>query len=147
MIQKYRLQFSDCFSSIIYLFSFFRSLTRLSRGKNSQFVCRRFTLQVDAAPFRAWYQTHYGVTLGKKKGKAKDAAEEDVKKSKKVEKKLKKRCKDRELDAGLKDVCFLSFPLSFFIVELFPHMIQISVFVSRGTNKGIPRFRTAIDTQ
>ena len=60
--------------------------------------------QVDAAPFRAWYQTHYGVTLGKKKGKAKDAADEDVKKSKSVEKKLKKRCKTRELDGELKEV-------------------------------------------
>merc|ERR1719152_1100190 len=62
-------------------------------------------VQVDAAPFKSWYQTHYGVTLGTKKSK-KDAAatDEEAKKSKKVLRKLKKRCAERELDSNLNDL-------------------------------------------
>lgn len=59
---------------------------------------------VDAAPFKAWYQTHYGVTLGKKKGKKDAADDKEEKLSKKVQKKRAKRCKTRELDDGLKDM-------------------------------------------
>ncbi|ANB14096.1 ribosomal 40S subunit protein S8B [Sugiyamaella lignohabitans] len=39
-------------------------------------------VQIDATPFRQWYESHYGVTLGKKNKAA--AAEEDAKKTKKV---------------------------------------------------------------
>jgi len=42
-------------------------------------------VQVDAAPFRQWYEAHYGQSLGRRRQK-KDAAEE-VKKSNSVEKK------------------------------------------------------------
>merc|ERR1711890_216658 len=44
-------------------------------------------VQIDATPFRQWFETHYGQTLGKKKNQQ-AAAEEEVKKSRKVERKL-----------------------------------------------------------
>ncbi|KAI9733587.1 MAG: ribosomal protein S8A [Cirrosporium novae-zelandiae] len=43
-------------------------------------------VQVDAAPFRQWYEAHYGQTLGRKRQKA-AAGEEEKKASKSVEKK------------------------------------------------------------
>jgi small subunit ribosomal protein S8e len=42
-------------------------------------------VQVDATPFRQWYENHYGQQLGKKRD------EEEVKRSKKVERKLASR--------------------------------------------------------
>eukprot|EP00939_MAST-03C_sp_MAST-3C-sp1_P000715 g715.t1 len=59
---------------------------------------------VDAAPFKAWYQTHYGVALGKKKAKKDGETEEVVKQSKNVQKKIAKRNKDRELNSELADL-------------------------------------------
>lgn len=48
-------------------------------------------IQVDAAPFRQWYEAHYGQPLGRRRQKAQAAkegkVEEDVKKSNAVEKK------------------------------------------------------------
>merc|ERR1719389_1138930 len=44
-------------------------------------------VQVDATPFRQWYEAHYGVTVGrkqKKKAEGEDAAAEPVSKSKSV---------------------------------------------------------------
>ena len=39
-------------------------------------------VQVDATPFRQWYEAHYGVKIGlKKRGKKKDGDDADVKKS------------------------------------------------------------------
>lgn len=46
-------------------------------------------VQIDATPFRQWYETHYGQALGKKKNQ--QAAEEETKKSRKVERKLASR--------------------------------------------------------
>lgn len=43
-------------------------------------------VQVDAAPFRQWYEAHYGQGLGRRRQK-KDEAEAEAKKSKSVEKK------------------------------------------------------------
>lgn len=54
-------------------------------------------VQVDATPFRQWYETHYGIALGKKKA---DAVEE-VKRSKKVERKLAGRSSSASLEAGV----------------------------------------------
>lgn len=45
-------------------------------------------VQIDATPFRQWYENHYGQSLGKKKNAAE---EEPVKRSKKVERKLAAR--------------------------------------------------------
>jgi small subunit ribosomal protein S8e len=45
-------------------------------------------VQIDAAPFRQWYEAHYGTALGRRRQQAKGAqAGEEVKKSKSVEKK------------------------------------------------------------
>merc|ERR1712205_258380 len=43
-------------------------------------------VQIDAHPFKQWYEQHYGIKIGKKKGD-----EEEVSKSNHVERKLKKR--------------------------------------------------------
>jgi len=49
-------------------------------------------VQIDAAPFRQWYEAHYGQGLGRKRQRAQGAkAEEEVKKSKAVEKKQAER--------------------------------------------------------
>ena len=61
-------------------------------------------VQVDATPFRQWYEAHYGVKIGlKKRGKKKDGDDADVKQSSRVLRKLASRQKDRVLDATLDD--------------------------------------------
>merc|ERR1711964_628547 len=49
-------------------------------------------IQIDAAPFKQWYEQHYGVKIGKKKD-----ADEEKKVSNHVERKLKKRQATRVL--------------------------------------------------
>merc|ERR1739841_176350 len=49
-------------------------------------------VQIDAAPFKQWYEQHYGVKIGKKKGD-----EEEKSNSNQVERKLKKRQATRVL--------------------------------------------------
>merc|ERR1712224_163828 len=49
-------------------------------------------VQIDAAPFKQWYEQHYGVKIGKKKGD-----EEEKSNSNHVERKLKKRQATRVL--------------------------------------------------
>ncbi|KAK6359271.1 ribosomal protein S8A [Orbilia brochopaga] len=59
-------------------------------------------VQVDAAPFRQWYEAHYGVTVGKKKGAAgKATTEEEKPKSKSVERKLAARQKTARVENAL----------------------------------------------
>lgn len=53
-------------------------------------------IQIDATPFRQWYEAHYGFALGKKRGKI-----EQEDKSKKVLKKLESRGKDAKIDQAL----------------------------------------------
>jgi len=62
-------------------------------------------IQVDATPFRQWYEQHYGAVLGKKQKEKKDDKEHtaDAKKSKSVVKKIAKRNVDHVLDPLLKD--------------------------------------------
>mmetsp|Transcript_33221 Transcript_33221/g.53499 ORF Transcript_33221/g.53499 Transcript_33221/m.53499 type:complete len:204 (+) Transcript_33221:33-644(+) len=62
-------------------------------------------VQVDATPFRQWYETHYGCLVGTKRPKKKDEKEdEDVPKSKHVQAKLAGRAKTRvPLDPVLED--------------------------------------------
>merc|ERR1719450_954882 len=51
-------------------------------------------VQIDATPFRQWYESHYGVPVGKKHLKKKEGEEEkkeETKKSKSVTKKLAAR--------------------------------------------------------
>lgn len=68
-------------------------------------------VQIDAAPFRQWYEAHYGQSLGRRRqqGKAAGEAEQEVKKSKGVEKKQEERFKqmgkvepalERQFEAG-----------------------------------------------
>ncbi|KAG2166447.1 MAG: Uncharacterized protein AUREO_010730 [Aureobasidium pullulans] len=49
-------------------------------------------VQIDAAPFRQWYEAHYGAALGRRR-QAKGTEAEEVKKSKSVEKKQEARTK------------------------------------------------------
>jgi len=58
-------------------------------------------IQVDATPFRLWYEQHYGASLGKKKKE--EEKKDAVKKSIKVAKKIKQRNTDHTLENGLKD--------------------------------------------
>ena len=44
-------------------------------------------VQIDAAPFRQWYEAHYGGTLGRRRQQKGGAETEEKKKSKAVEKK------------------------------------------------------------
>ena len=65
-------------------------------------------IEVDAIPFRQWYEQHYGVKVGVKKGKKGPAeGEEEVKKSRSVLAKLELRQKTRTLDPAL-DEAFAS---------------------------------------
>ena len=55
-------------------------------------------IQIDATPFRAWYETHYGVKIGLKKGAKKD---DDTSRSGSVQRKVERRQKTRTLDTAL----------------------------------------------
>eukprot|EP01002_Notosolenus_urceolatus_P010265 NODE_3699_length_893_cov_20.424171_g3078_i0.p2 GENE.NODE_3699_length_893_cov_20.424171_g3078_i0~~NODE_3699_length_893_cov_20.424171_g3078_i0.p2 ORF type:complete len:210 (+),score=89.71 NODE_3699_length_893_cov_20.424171_g3078_i0:96-725(+) len=59
-------------------------------------------IQIDATPFRSWYDRHYGVFLGKK-GKGKDDKEESKKVSKDRVKRWAARGKSRALDKTLEN--------------------------------------------
>lgn len=70
-------------------------------------VTKNTIVQIDATPFRQWYNTHYAVDLGKKKKEeVKDAAavvEEPKKKSRHVEAHLKLKQTGRVIDNNLAD--------------------------------------------
>lgn len=52
-------------------------------------------VQIDATPFRQWYENHYGQQLGKKRD------EEEVKRSKKVERKLASRSGEAVIETSV----------------------------------------------
>lgn len=56
---------------------------------------------IDATPFRQWYETHYGVKVGKKKTEVVAEATEEVKKSDHVVRKIANRQRTRVLDTKL----------------------------------------------
>ena len=59
-------------------------------------------VQIDATPFRQWYEAHYGAVLGKKKKKAEEGESEEAKKrSKAVLKKVATRQEARVLDPNV----------------------------------------------
>uniref|UniRef100_A0A060TDD1 40S ribosomal protein S8 n=1 Tax=Blastobotrys adeninivorans TaxID=409370 RepID=A0A060TDD1_BLAAD len=58
-------------------------------------------VQIDATPFRQWYETHYGLTVGKKKGKKVEEDEAEVKKSKKLQRKLASRQGNAKIENSL----------------------------------------------
>jgi len=64
-------------------------------------LVKNAVVQIDATPFRHWYEQKYGVVLGKKKGEEKKT--EDVKKSAKVTKKLARRAKEAIVEPNLKE--------------------------------------------
>ncbi|GMF56767.1 hypothetical protein BVG19_g1036 [[Candida] boidinii] len=53
-------------------------------------------VQIDATPFKQYFETHYGVTLGKKK-----AEDEEVKKSNKVTRKLASRASESKIEQAV----------------------------------------------
>ncbi|EGW33350.1 uncharacterized protein SPAPADRAFT_60688 [Spathaspora passalidarum NRRL Y-27907] len=56
-------------------------------------------VQIDATPFRQWYENHYGATLGKKKNQP--AETEEVKRSRKVERKLAARSGSAAIESAV----------------------------------------------
>lgn len=60
-------------------------------------------VQIDSAPFKQWYEQHYGVKIGVKKTAKKAAAEDagDKKTSNHVARKVSERQKTRSLDPAL----------------------------------------------
>lgn len=68
-------------------------------------------VQIDATPFRSWYEKHYGVKVGVKKVKGAVAATSDAapaeKHSNSVNRKIAERAKTRTLDPAL-DEAFVS---------------------------------------
>ncbi|VAH31551.1 unnamed protein product [Triticum turgidum subsp. durum] len=68
----------------------------------TQTLVKNAIVQVDAAPFKQWYLTHYGVEIGRKK-KAAAAATEEAKKSNNVQRKLEKRQQGRTLDSHIEE--------------------------------------------
>jgi small subunit ribosomal protein S8e len=59
-------------------------------------------VQIEAGPFKAWYEKHYGVKIGIKKGKTAKADDNaDKKVSHHIQRKLNARQKTRTLDPAL----------------------------------------------
>ncbi|CAM6090235.1 unnamed protein product [Calypogeia fissa] len=75
----------------------------------TQTLVKNAIIQVDAAPFRQWYNQHYGVDIGKKKKAAVkkdeegDAVDEEKKKSNHLTRKIEKRQEGHKLDSHLED--------------------------------------------
>jgi small subunit ribosomal protein S8e len=57
-------------------------------------------VQIDAAPFRAWYEAHYGTGLGRRR-QQKTGEVEEVKKSSSVQKKQAERTKTAKVENAL----------------------------------------------
>jgi len=71
----------------------------------TQTLVKNAIIQIDATPFKQWYQQHYGVELGLKKAAAagEEAAKEEEKTSNHVKRKMKERARGRKLDQLLAD--------------------------------------------
>jgi len=78
----------------------------------TQTLVKSAIVQVDAAPFRIWYQQHYGQDIGRKKkapAAAKketeegEAAVEEKSRSKRVLRKVEKRCEGHKLDPHMEE--------------------------------------------
>ena len=69
-------------------------------------LVKNCVVMIDAAPFRLWYENHYGCELATRRAKKKDddaAAAEDVPKSRHQQMTRRNRNKSRNLDKGLDD--------------------------------------------
>nr|ABZ04260.1 ribosomal protein rps8 [Lineus viridis] len=63
-------------------------------------------VQIDAAPFRQWYEAHYALQLGRKKGAKLTEAEEagiNKKRSKKTQKKYEERKKTAKVETAIEE--------------------------------------------
>ena len=76
----------------------------------TQTLVKSAIIQIDAAPFKQWYQQHYGLEVGQKKKSAAAAAaaaaegeEAAAPQSNHVKRKLKQRNQGRKLDQHLDD--------------------------------------------
>ena len=72
-------------------------------------LTRSAVVQIDAAPFRTWYEAHYGTTIGRRRQQKGQEAVEDKKVSKSITKKREERVKkvgkletalERQFEAG-----------------------------------------------
>nr|POE65898.1 40s ribosomal protein s8-a [Quercus suber] len=72
-------------------------------------LTRSAVVQIDAAPFRQWYEAHYGQPIGRRRQKKEETEKEEVKKSKSVDAKHAERMKaqgkvepaiERQFEAG-----------------------------------------------
>mmetsp|Transcript_9572 Transcript_9572/g.9523 ORF Transcript_9572/g.9523 Transcript_9572/m.9523 type:complete len:209 (-) Transcript_9572:49-675(-) len=66
----------------------------------TQTLVKNAIVQIDATPFKTWYQTHYGVELGNK-GKEEAPKIDDKQASSHVKRKLKQRLQTRKLESNL----------------------------------------------
>merc|ERR1711896_20113 len=72
-------------------------------------LVKNAVVQVDATPFRQWYEAHYGIEISKKKTKkaekeaADKAADGEVKKSNHVKRKIEARQKTRVLENPIQE--------------------------------------------
>ncbi|CAO3666580.1 unnamed protein product [Umbelopsis vinacea] len=86
-----------------------RVLTVVYNASNNELVrtntlVKGAVIQVDATPFRQWYEAHYAQTLGKKKGtKAAETEATTEKKSNHVQRKLASRKADAKVDSLVED--------------------------------------------
>jgi small subunit ribosomal protein S8e len=81
------------------ILTFFSANNELVRTNT---LTKSAVIQVDAAPFRQWYEAHYGSTLGRKRQqKAGADAAVEKKESKSVEKKHALRQKGGKVEAAL----------------------------------------------
>ena len=60
-------------------------------------------MEIDAAPFRQWYEAHYGLALGRKKNTAEADDVATKQRSNHVTRKLESRKKDAHVEQGLLD--------------------------------------------
>jgi small subunit ribosomal protein S8e len=70
----------------------------------TQTLVKNAIIQIDATPFKQWYQTHYGLELGNKnKGADKEEAVkvDEKKASNHIKRKLKERLQKRKLDPNV----------------------------------------------
>merc|ERR1712060_138778 len=69
----------------------------------TQMLVKNAIVQIDATPFRQWYEQHYGIELGKKKKGADKDAEAATERSEAVMKKLAKRAAGKKVEDHLTD--------------------------------------------
>ena len=106
----YLLSFGWIFSPsfFFYLFKTFIIIMNLVvyNASNNELVrtktlMKNAIIQVDATPFRQWYEKHYGTLLGRKKGAKIEGDDKDKKKSKKVLAKIASRKQQAPVDTHL----------------------------------------------